>query len=57
MDANGPNTDTNYYKRIWKETEKEGLVWIKEDEKDCYAGHKNQNGKIIKGRQLKLKLF
>jgi len=81
MDANGPNTDTNYnvsfyhgkrpassesfimcencyqakeqeylnnYRRIFKETEEEGLIWIKENEKDCYAGKKDHNGKILK---------
>ena len=47
----------NYW-RVWKETEKEGLIWLKKDENDCYADHKNQNPKIItKECRLKPKLF
>jgi hypothetical protein len=36
------------YKTIWKETEQDGAFWIKRDEEDCYASHKDQNGKILK---------
>jgi len=36
------------YEVIWKETEKEGANFIKNREKkDCYAGKKDQNGKIL----------
>jgi hypothetical protein len=36
------------YERIWKETEKEGLEWIKHPDRDCYAGKKDQNNKLLK---------
>ncbi|CAG8654447.1 8268_t:CDS:2, partial [Ambispora gerdemannii] len=37
----------NYW-RVWKETEKEGLIWLKKDENDCCSKHKDQNGKVLK---------
>src|SRR5436305_741413 len=42
----------NYW-RVWKETEKEGLIWIKRDENYCYASHKDQNGKVLKQKDCR----
>src|ERR1043166_9816537 len=36
------------YERIFKETKKEGIKFIKKPEIDCYASQKDQNGKILK---------
>ena len=35
------------YVVIWKETKKDGAIWIKSMDNGCYA-HKDQNGQILK---------
>jgi hypothetical protein len=43
----------NNYGCIFKETEKEGLIFIKKPEMDCYAGQKDENGEVLKQKNCR----